>query len=280
MTLGILGDFEYSRHFFTSVDINHECALPDLGKTEPIIIGEVVHDILTRYDVYELVASPVVGTEHDDQFIAVYRRKGGDQVDPLLRIHERLNLQKQAAEGASLRAQVNRMKALYGTPKCFLSNTAFRQPDGSFKLAGDLRAGGTVCLEGGQHAQVTYAYPLPAIPQDLVELTTDQASLRVSANHPIVTPRGPQTAKALRLGDQVLVGQRMRNLTRVRHFEEGAELFDIRFNPDGPIQAYVLPNYGIQVHGAAPPDPVNLVQQWQQVSAEELMAALPQQYED
>merc|ERR1711920_145053 len=103
---------------------------------------------------------------------------------------------------------------------------------------------------------------------------------RISANHRIETLSGPRVAKELRLGDQVAVGKRIRALTRVRHYEEGAELFDIRFNPDGPIQAYVLPNYGIQVHGAAPPDPLNLVQLLKQVSADELMAALPQQYED
>jgi len=216
------------------------------------------------------------------EFIAVYSRKKVSHVNALLRIRERLNLQKKADEGETLRAVVNRMKALFGTPKCFLGNTAFRQPNGSFKLASDLEVGGIVCLEGGHHAQITHARALPeATVQDLVELRTDQASLRISANHPVETLGGPpRVAKELRLGDRVLVGHRIRTLTRVKHYEEGAKLFDIRFNPDGPIQAYVLPGYGIQVRGAAPPDPLSLVQRWQQVPADELMAALPEQYED
>lgn len=274
---------EYRRYEdTTSIDINHKLALSIPGQMEdPQILGVVVHDILTRYDRYELSKSPVGDPKQTGEFTLVYRRKNVFHVYPFLRIRERFNLQKKAHEGETLRAVVNRMKALYGTPKCFLGNTAFRQPDGSFKLVRDLEAGGTVCLEGGHHALIINARALPtATVQDLVELTTDQASLRISANHPVETLGGPRVAKELRLGDRVLVGQRIRTLTRVRHYEEGAELFDIRFNPDGPIQAYVLPIYGMQVRGAAPPDPLNLVQLLQQVSADELMAALPEQYED
>ena len=39
--------------------------------------------------------------------------------------------------------------------------------------------------------------------------------------------------------DRVLVGERSRPLASVRPYREGVELFDIRFNPDKAVEAYV-----------------------------------------
>jgi len=139
------------------------------------------------------------------------------------------------------------MRALYGVPNCFLANTAFRQPDGTFKAVQDLLVGETVRLANGQNADITHAIRLDPAIQDLVELVTNQASLRVSANHRIVTTNGLCAARDLTRDDEVVVGSRVRRLANVRPFQEVVELFDVRFNPDGPIEAYVIPNYGIHV---------------------------------
>ena len=58
-----------------------------------------------------------------------------------------------------------------------------------------------------------------------MELVTNQGSLRVSASHRIVTTLGPRNAKHLGRDDKVLVGDRMRPLANVRHFQEGTELY-------------------------------------------------------
>ena len=88
---------------------------------------------------------------------------------------------------------------------CFLSNTAFRTPDGSFRAVQHLGIGDEVRLTTEQLARITHATKLPRTIQDLVELVTNQGCLRVSANHRIVTTRGPRKAKELQVDDKVLV---------------------------------------------------------------------------
>ena len=72
------------------------------------------------------------------------------------------------------------------------------------------------------------------------------------------------------------MGERLRPLANVRPFQEGVELFDIRILPDAPIEAYVIPNYGVRVLGAAPP----LMEIFQNVPLAELMRAMPAGYDD
>lgn len=188
-------------------------------------------------------------------------------------------LEAQITELQSLRGQVQRMQAIYGAPNCFLANTAFRKPDGTFKAVQDLEVGEAVRLANGNDATIMRKVTVPRAIQDLVELVTSQASLRVSAGHPIVTENGKKAAKDLILNERVIVGERMRPLTNVRAFQEGTQLFDIRFDPDAPIEAFVIPNYGIHVLGAAPPA-LELMQRLQNVPLEELMRAMPLNYHD
>jgi hypothetical protein len=60
------------------------------------------------------------------------------------------------------------------------------------------------------------------------------------ANHRIVTNLGQRKAGELSRNDMVVVGDRMRPLANVRKFQEGVELYDVRFEPNAPIEAYSI----------------------------------------
>jgi len=236
----------------------------------------VIATIVTRWGIYDMADSPV--QKDRARVVGCFSRSRAKTVFPLQCEPWTLNariaeLEPQAGELQVLRGQIQRMKAVYGEPNCFLTNTAFRTPDGSFRAVQNLGVGEEVCLTNGQTARITHATKLPQTIQDIVELVTNQGSLKVSANHRIVTIRGPRKAQR---DDSVLVGDRMRALANVRSFQEGAELFDIRFHPDSPIEAFVIPYYGTQVLCAAPP----LIEIFQNIPADELMRSMPEKYND
>jgi len=152
----------------------------------------------------------------------------------------------------------------------------------------ELREGDCVLLTDGVVAQVTQVKRHARATRSLVELVTNQASLKISDNHRIEVPNveglrpSPWLARELRVGDQIIVGNRSRPLTRVRHFTEGVELIRVCFQPDGVVEAYVIPTYGLHVRGSTNANamPNNLFEMLAQIPEDELLQAMPLQYED
>jgi hypothetical protein len=174
---------------------------------------EIVESMMTRWKNYEMVAAPVHGHEGRDKKSALFSRTPSQSVNPSecslwafkARIEE---LEPEAAELQQLRAHIRHMQDLYGEPNCFFANTAFRKPDGTFNMVQDSEVGEEVRVANGQIARVTHVTRLqPRTMQDLVDLVTNQATLRVSANHRIVTNLGQRKAGGTRSGpDRVVVG--------------------------------------------------------------------------
>ena len=85
-------------------------------------------------------------------------------------------------------------------------------------------------------------------------------------------------ARQLILSDRIMVGSRPAQLAAIRQTRETVSLFNIQFNPDGAVEAYVLPEYGIHVRGVQ--QNTDLFTAFQQIPAENLMRAMPLQYDD
>lgn len=156
--------------------------------------------------------------------------------------------------------------------RCFLSNTAFLLHNGDLRLVNRLQEGDLVRLAGMDAglAQVSYVRILNPDKRSLVELVTNQATVKISENHRIVVGAGKRiAAKDLKVGQSVWVGQRERALAAVRHSDEKVELVDVRFTPDLPVEAFVIPAYGLNVFGAEP----DLMQDFREVPLEELLRA-------
>jgi hypothetical protein len=164
---------------------------------------------------------------------------------------------------------------------CFLANTVFKTPHG-LKSVQELRLGDGVILTDGSTANVVHATEHERASCRLVELVTNQARLKVSENHRIMVIQGAdgqtvaREARELTMNDRIMVGTRPAQLAAIRHSIETVSLFNIQLSPDGAVEAYVLPNYGIHVRAVEP----NLLAQFQQVPEEELMAAMASQYHD
>eukprot|EP00929_Paragymnodinium_shiwhaense_P000414 TRINITY_DN100665_c0_g1_i1.p1 TRINITY_DN100665_c0_g1~~TRINITY_DN100665_c0_g1_i1.p1 ORF type:complete len:360 (-),score=55.56 TRINITY_DN100665_c0_g1_i1:402-1481(-) len=137
---------------------------------------------------------------------------------------------------------------------CFLMNTAFRLLDGSFKLAGDLMEGDVILQPcRSRAARVTRKEQLKATDaRMLVELTTAQGKLKITANHPIlvITDGSERFLSAFELETEMIVkvGDKERRLTKVTRTRERADVVKLQFDPaDSKAEAFVIPAYGMQV---------------------------------
>lgn len=128
---------------------------------------------------------------------------------------------------------------------------------------------------------------------NVVELTTGQGSIKVSATHRVEVAGASEEfdttllARDLLEGvHKVMVGRRPQLLTKVRPFTEKTELVEIGFDPDVPVEAFIAPAWGIQTRGVQMNEELpsqignQLMQLLPQVSEEDLIRAMPTEYED
>lgn len=178
-----------------------------------------------------------------------------------------------------------------GVHRCFLPDTGFKHRDGSLQLVQNLRLGSRVVLCNGSEAMVASSPRRhERQKQHLVELITNQARLKVSADHRSikVTPDGTGTetclARDLKRGDVVIVGSCRRELTKVILSTESTELYEVAFIPDGPIEAYSIPTYGILTRGsslcAQHGIGIQILDMLGTYTEDDLKAAMPATYED
>lgn len=171
------------------------------------------------------------------------------------------------------------------TCPCFLPNTAFKAPGDKLRLAKSIQEGDSVLVADGTTAVAVKVTHHPCQKYKLVELVTNQGSIKVSANHRIVMAVGnglsaTHRADQVHKGDKVLVGKWVRSLTRVTPSEERTELVEITFEPDGNVEAFLVPMWGMHTRGE-PPAPRNCDPQLMlMISQEELLRAMPTCYED
>lgn len=147
------------------------------------------------------------------------------------------------------------------TCPCFLPNTAFKAPGDTLRLAKSIQEGDSVLVADGTTAFAVKVTHHPRQKYKLVELVTNRGSIKVSADHRIVLAVGDDSSATCRadqaqVGDKVLVGEWVRSLTRVTPSEEATELVEITFEPDGNVEAFLVPMWGMQTRGE-PPAPRN-----------------------
>ncbi|CAK0826496.1 unnamed protein product [Prorocentrum cordatum] len=127
--------------------------------------------------------------------------------------------------------------------ECFLGYTLFRASPYGFVTAGRLAQGSEIIASSGQTIRVKEVSITPLAEQDLVELSTISAGLKVSKCHRVMVQRGssPQTIPAgnLRFGDPVYIsGDKVEKLIDVRNVLEWVELVSVTFEPDETVEAF------------------------------------------
>lgn len=172
--------------------------------------------------------------------------------------------------------------------KCFLRDTAFPTPDGHLLLVQNIKVGDKVKLSNEEEARVAFVkqHKSTKKKQLLVELVTCQGIFRVSEGHRVAVcmhESSPEEkfAEQLVVGDQVIVGSKARPLTKVRHLKERTELWMVGFEPDGLLEIFPMPPWGMQTWGTAQtgPDLLRLVG-IPNVSELDLIDAMPSDYDD
>eukprot|EP00419_Tripos_fusus_P064562 CAMPEP_0172922560 /NCGR_PEP_ID=MMETSP1075-20121228/208065_1 /TAXON_ID=2916 /ORGANISM="Ceratium fusus, Strain PA161109" /LENGTH=275 /DNA_ID=CAMNT_0013782895 /DNA_START=14 /DNA_END=838 /DNA_ORIENTATION=+ len=139
--------------------------------------------------------------------------------------------------------------------KCYLVNTGFRGPDRNVVLVQNLQEGSTVLLSDERVARVTMVKEFPRMkkrPYDLCVFGTSQGTFEISANHRIATPNGAKLARDLVVGNQVIVGSKVQPLLTVSQKKAAIALYQVSFSPDGNVEAFSIPKFGIQTLGEPP----------------------------
>lgn len=140
-------------------------------------------------------------------------------------------------------------------PKCYLPRTLFQVAHSEYKEAQKLEVGDRIMSYTGAKIDVAYVGVHPRQKRDLVTLRTAQAEITVTHDHRVVVPTSQGMrevpAASLTVSDSVCVGGRVQNLTKViRQPQQVTEIFELRFNPDEPVEARMLPSWGILTKGA------------------------------
>ncbi|CAJ1374100.1 unnamed protein product [Effrenium voratum] len=99
-------------------------------------------------------------------------------------------------------------------------------------------------------------------PYNLVELTTRQGLSTVSKSHRVAVPSlasegeacEAERADQLRVGNTVLVGGKQQKLTKVTSRQERTHLYEVRLEPDGPLEMLQLPSFGLVTFGSVASD--------------------------
>jgi len=144
---------------------------------------------------------------------------------------------------------------------CFVPGTGFEDASGNLIRVENAIVGSMVrTRDEGCLATVAVHTRIRSKMQKLVELTTAQGSLKVSASHPVVTRLHSDAkwdvkpAERLREGDRVMIGRREVSLAKTpRTWKERTELFTIGFTPHVPVPTFQLPMFGILTEGVSQP---------------------------
>jgi len=178
------------------------------------------------------------------------------------------------------------------TCPCYLPNTAFKTPDGNLLLAQNLKQGDTVLAADGTTSSAIAVKHHPRQKYKLVELITNQGSFKASADHRIVVAENNLVSSCVTRpsgevteGDKVFVGSYVRSLARVKHSEERTELVEVTFEPDGNIEAFLVPTWGMQTRREPTPHQVGsgtlqLMQILPPASEVDLLLAMPTHYDE
>ncbi|CAJ1331240.1 unnamed protein product, partial [Effrenium voratum] len=155
--------------------------------------------------------------------------------------------------------------------KCFLPNTALHGVDGHLLRVEKLKLGDRVRLLDQTEASVVgmYMHQAKKKPHDLVDLTTRQSRSTVSKSHRVAVPAEgsegthqighvdaegeaceAESAGKLAVGNVVFVGCKQQKLTKVTSRKEHTTLYEVRLDPDGPLEMLQLPSFGLVTFGS------------------------------
>lgn len=144
--------------------------------------------------------------------------------------------------------------------KCYLKGTLFKDMSERFVEVEHLKQFDFISDCNKQPARIRSIVERTG-PHEVVTLTAGSTSLSVTSSHRIVVIRGglqePAPARALRMGDEVVVGHVNQTITQQPQLSmTDAPAFDIIFEPDTPVEAWnALPPYGILSRGSRQPRP-------------------------
>lgn len=144
--------------------------------------------------------------------------------------------------------------------RCYLKGTLFKDMSERFVPVEHLQQFDVISDCNKQPARIRNIVERTG-PHEVVTVTAGGTSLSVTSSHRIVVIRGgcqePAPARALRMGDEVVIGQVNQKITHQPQLSmTDAPAFDVIFEPDTPVEAWnALPPYGILSRGSRPPRP-------------------------
>lgn len=161
-----------------------------------------------------------------------------------------------AEDAASRSSQVSWVHAA-GGDDCFVPGTLFQLASGLLVPVQQLEEGSTVCGSNGVVLQVIRFRHHERQQVQLMDLRTDHARILVTASHRIVVHR-PQNstsinsgvafaaANALGVGQHVVISDGVpAALIHAQMFSGDTDFFQITFEPDEPVEVYVVPSQRI-----------------------------------
>jgi hypothetical protein len=141
---------------------------------------------------------------------------------------------------------------------CYLKHgTLVADANSDYKSVSSLQVGDFVKGSFGKLLKTTFKKEHERVKRKLTTIRTAVAELTVASDHRIVVRVGgvlcEKLAMQVDVGDFVMGGTEPRRVAKVMTFEKRVELVELRFSPDHPIEAFMLPNAGIQTKGALDP---------------------------
>lgn len=141
--------------------------------------------------------------------------------------------------------------------RCYLRNTLFKVGESEYREAHAIQVDDTVWSITQNPLQVSFKKIYPREECNLIMLQTSQAFLELTIDHRIIVPGTPDSTKCagdLKAGQTVYCGNRPQKLTKVQPSTRPAELVELRFSPDDPVETRLLPQWGILTKGSELPE--------------------------
>eukprot|EP00930_Biecheleria_cincta_P035157 TRINITY_DN24206_c0_g2_i1.p1 TRINITY_DN24206_c0_g2~~TRINITY_DN24206_c0_g2_i1.p1 ORF type:complete len:613 (-),score=100.27 TRINITY_DN24206_c0_g2_i1:338-2176(-) len=141
---------------------------------------------------------------------------------------------------------------------CYLAHTII-QTDGRMLISViDLQIGDVVRSAAGTRLNVAWKSVHDRMLRPLVRLATAQSELTVTTDHRVLTTGtdgvySETEAGKLKVGDIVWCGQRQQALTKVSQYNSNVQVVEVRFQPDDPVETFMVPKWGILNLGAPCP---------------------------
>lgn len=133
-------------------------------------------------------------------------------------------------------------KSRSADPRCFLPKTIFKQADGTFITASQLRGdGGEVLLgPGGGHVRVMRTKRHEAEQRCFLKIHTAQSMLEVTHDHRVIGqgPGGSQTITALDMRPLILTGAGHQPVQSFEVHRRSSEVVEPIFEDDAPVWAW------------------------------------------